>query len=127
MTGNWAGTYIYGEGYPDDLVGKSTAFRMSLTETEGIIQGIATDMEKNVSEAAISGFIENNFLSFVKVYGRETDEHGDPLRPIPEIHYTGNFIGNAFEGTWAITWNDIDENGFGVEYTTHGTWQMSKA
>lgn len=137
FTGIWYGQYSYGAGYGEDYEGMSTTFEISLTMKDGILHGTCVDDPAVVSlkkPATIEGFIEGAFISFVKKYANAwiTDVSGRvvefPNRASHEIHYTGHFVEDRFEGEWEImNTSHINEEGNIVEDALRGTWSMRHA
>jgi hypothetical protein len=135
MIDTWAGFYTLEVGYPFEQRSKPFKFWLEWTVENGIIKGTCIDEEsrKVFSEPAkIHGFIEADFVSFIKKYPYSWgyDENNDlilvdNISP-PEIHYTGNFIEKHFEGIWEMTLDSSAANGQVYEKYYSGTWLMKR-
>lgn len=137
FTGTWYGQYFYGASYGEDYEGMFTSFEITLTMKDGVLRGTCVDDPAVFAfkkPATIEGFIDGAFISFVKKYANAwtTDASGRvvefPNRPSHEIHYTGHFVEDHFEGEWEIINNThIDAQGNMVDDTLRGTWSMRHA
>jgi hypothetical protein len=135
MTGKWTGEYTYGKGYPEEDQGTSVVFNLVMNYEEGDITGSCTDDESLKifdKPATIQGFIDNDFISFIKKYPSlwTIDEKGnaqifEDIPPI-EIHYYGHFADNKFSGEWDMSFEIEDEHGDSHFASCAGTWSMYK-
>ena len=107
MTDKWKGFYTCENGYPVEDCGKPFAFQIEWTIKDGRIKGSSLDEECKglFSEpASIEGFIDGDFVSFIKKYPAcwgYDEEHNLCIMdniPAPEIHYAGHFTEKHFEG-----------------------------
>lgn len=129
------GQYTYGELYPDNLKGVSVPFVIEWLLIDGIIEGTCVDEEgKEIFDqpASIMGFIDNGIISFIKQYPKhwEVDDGGfvrvsDDIPP-SEIHYSGIWIDDHFEGEWEITVSYVSEYGRLEQFDCTGTWTLYK-
>ena len=136
FTGKWNGQYTLGDTYSEDMKGISRPFSIDMTYLDGIISGTCVDegIENIFTEpATINGFIEDNFISFIKKYPChwETDDKGNIRKdlelPSLEIHYSGQFDQNMFRGNWEMEMLFKDDNGYDFEYVFTGTWTMLRS
>jgi hypothetical protein len=136
ISGKWKGEYICGPEY-ENHQGRTVEFILELIENSGLIRGICIDFatKEYFSEPiTVSGFIDNDFISFTKQYPFTyfIDEQGkviiDRSKPHPEITYSGEFDRetNTFVGEWDIV---VDSQKFGDGYfddSLTGTWTMKR-
>lgn len=141
LTGHWKGKYVYGKGYPKDMVGGSAPFEFKIQDIDGNITGICFDeivqaVEGN--ESTIEGSFKGNFIQFVKKYKHHLAV-GDEGNYIMEdsiqtegVHYVGHFHKKFFSrkvyfvGEWQIVSEYTDESGKTYTDVVEGTWTMSK-
>lgn len=127
----WKGSYTYGENYPAAVVGTSVEFEMEWTEENGQIRGTSTENGEN-KNAVIEGVIEQDIISFEKTYPclSEMDDEGNTTlfenEPSQEIHYTGKWIQDHYEGKWEIVTIVVFENGDIAQFVSDGTWVLYK-
>jgi hypothetical protein len=134
MNQKWNGHYVYGEGYPDNLYGQAVPFDIEWTNNDGSLTGTCTDevTAKYYKDrpASIQGFIDGSTISFIKQYPCycTIDEAGNVTlyenQPASEIHYSGTWIDDHFEGEWEISMIYITEDGYPQEHVCMGTWSM---
>lgn len=124
LAGKWTGQYTYGDEYADDIRGLSVPFIIDITvDADGELAGMCVDMDEEQLEAAVKGYIEDGYISFIKKY-METGSTEEPA--VPEIHYYGEYRDGAFVGEWEIEWSVINEAGSRVEYLSTGIWEMRR-
>jgi hypothetical protein len=120
---------------PDGTTETTISFQIQWTVEDGLITGTCTDQQfsRLTSEpASITGFIEDNFISFVKSYpiAWRLDENRIPRLDLDsrphEVHYSGYMQDGHFEGEWEISFTWFDEHGEPYEYYDSGPWQMDK-
>lgn len=138
MEGNWKGFYSYGPEYGEELNGQKVYFRIHLTSSESEFEGTSIDTEgigSDFDKATIKGFIEDDFISFVKTYPRKIyiNEDGttiaDESEKPAEIYYTGNYnhLNKKFEGQWELIDHSQDLGEYGwLEDVSTGLWEMEK-
>jgi len=135
FSGHWQGEYTYGHGYPKNYIGKSVSFDISMTLTDGVLKGTCTDDKEKVpvsKPAIMDGFIEGNFISFIKQYAHAWEIEADGTviehenQPSHEIHYTGTYDTDGFTGDWEIAMTYVYPNGVLQEYLVGGTWSMKR-
>lgn len=133
FSGEWIGYYTL---YYENNISKDYAFKINMRVHDGVLKGSCVDDESVVvfdEPATIEGFIEENFISFIKKYPHAwaMDENGNPLKfkdvASYEFHYAGNFENGLFTGYWEISTGETDENGQINNIDSQGTWQMRKA
>lgn len=131
LSGSWKGSYSYGD---DDSLKEE--FELTLSDDDGVIQGVGYDLPADELKFYLSGFFEDGILSLVKRYDGLYfhDDQGntylDEAMLSQEIQYTGTYDlkERAFIGTWEIL---IDENQVGLqeEYDAeyiYGGFKLSK-
>jgi hypothetical protein len=133
MKGKWQGEYTYGEGYPDIYKGKTVAFELNLISNGVEFEGFFKDDEtKNIFDTpgTVHGYLENDVVVFSKWYPclwqlSDTGEM-EVCKDFPshEIYYTGNLIGDHFQGFWEIPAQFVDDLGSYTEIYGSGTWSM---
>ncbi len=133
MTENWQGQYTYGDTYTDEYKGRSVSFTISWDNTDGTIKGTCIDKDHPFGLTAnIEGFIEENFISFIKTYPCywEIDENNEPRiirdKPSQVIHYSGFFTDDHFEGEWEIPFSYKTPDGDMIELFYEGIWTLSR-
>ncbi|WP_157604575.1 hypothetical protein [Solitalea canadensis] len=135
FSGKWSGHYMYGDTYPDGIRHTSTPFIINMTVINGNLKGTCEDIfGTNVFEdtAVITGFIEDNFTSFIKEYPclMQFDEHMQrkvfPEFPSQKIHYSGVFEDGKFVGEWDMDMSFEDHDGNIITIMHAGTWVMEK-
>lgn len=136
FSGNWEGEYTYEENYFQDRRDICVAFSIAMEVKDGLVKGHCIDDEMGggaANPAIIEGFIEGNFISFLKRYDHfwYVEENNKvthvPSVPSHEVHYSGFFEEDLFVGKWEITQQYIDGDGFSHELAFFGTWTMKKA
>jgi hypothetical protein len=112
MIKTWKGVYRF-EKAPEALHSKSIAFEMHIDENDGSFSGKFSDEEYATiceHEAKVSGFFEENYISFVVVYPfrRVYKEDGTPVLITDftdqEVTYYGEFEEDSTKilGNWEI-------------------------
>ena len=135
LTGNWQGFYEYGLGYELPFFGQRVKIKTTITDVNGSFTG---EIEEELSEfsvqlkSSIKGFIENDFISFVKKYSQKPvlDNSSEIIYENGhlEIEHEG-FIdeeNQSIYGKWLIREIMSDENLGTFEYTTEGIWLLSR-
>lgn len=137
MTGQWQGEFTYGPEYGEDYEGKKVGFMLRLKDMDGQFEGDCIDeeaIETGPLVASINGFVERDFISFIKQYpfSHSVDEEGqshiDYTQPHPEIHYSGYYDASTqtFSGEWEmVVEEEISDDGT-LEYLLTGEWKMKK-
>lgn len=138
VAGTWYGEQTYNDDHRPELQGKKMSFRLTLDENDGDISGECIDTEGTgiVPEAAsITGFIDEDILSFVKQYPNhyfinyQTEiEKIDEKEP-PEINFTGSYNreNDTFEGEWHVVF-EVKQFTFGfAEQIISGTWSIKRS
>ena len=135
-SGQWAGQYTLGDGYPEAMIGSMTTFDITMEVTDGELKGTCRDDENEVpmdAPAIIEGFVRGGFINFVKRYAHAwaNDEQNNFLEtpdvPSHEVIYTGYYKDGLFEGEWEIvSHTEVFPDGSMREYLLHGTWSMKK-
>lgn len=136
LEGQWIGIITYGPEY-GEFEGKELFFAANFIQTADTFTGTAIDTGgafPNEEEATISGFLEEDKISFVKQYPYEgfIEEDGTVTtnkdKPGPEIHYIGkyNTLTNSFEGTWEIAMDEFQYGDGWFENIATGTWTMKR-
>lgn len=127
LSGNWQGFYEYGLGYELPFFGQRVKIKAAITDVNGSFTG---EIEEDNSEfsvqlkSSIKGFVEDDFISFVKKYSNPNSEENDLL----EVEYEG-FIdeeNQSIYGSWLIKEVMTDENLGTFDYTTEGIWLLSR-
>ncbi len=108
LNGTWEGSFTYGENYAEAIVGQSVAFKMQINEQDNDLTGTCQDEDQHDNPAKIKGFVDEDFVSFVKTYRIYigVDENGatfsDPGQPPHEIHYSGTLSEDTIEGIFEL-------------------------
>ncbi|MCI4671140.1 MAG: hypothetical protein MRZ79_23580 [Bacteroidia bacterium] len=136
LTGRWKGYYIYGNGYGLPYFGQKVEFESEMIQRKDEVSGVITEKgEYSVPmEATFSGFVQGNFLSFIKNYpGKaQIDEEGDlnveANGNSHEIHYQGYLDQehDSIYGRWSIS--QVVRGPFGEEMThiCEGLWLIKR-
>ena len=129
ITGNWIGEFTYGDGYGDDLRGRSVKFSMNLYYDGNILKGTSMDEEAQQffrQPAIIEGTFENKVLVFYltyqlnAVYGSKKNDHNYSSEAIQYIGHLKKKLfskSHFFEGIWE----------YSRSYLGSGVWKMQKA
>lgn len=136
--GQWAGFFDYGPQYGSELHGEKVSFRLYIKfYWDGQFIGECVDYDgvgSNFEKATINGFLDGDFISFIKRYTHFLgfDESGNPIedesKPHPEIYYQGQYNQNrkAFIGSWEM---QIENSSFDekseIEISS-GKWEAIK-
>jgi hypothetical protein len=131
FSGIWQGEYICGPSYPEGVRDVPVNFQFDLTVTDGVIKGTFTEDIAIKQPGTIEGFIEEDFISFIKKYpyAWSYDEHRNlieyPDQPSHETHYTGNYSDDSFSGEWEIIISqEVQYDGSILTFFLSGTWSM---
>jgi len=135
LTGEWQGFYEYGSGYELPYFGQRVHIKASIIDSNGSFTGEIVEDGSVFSvklEATIKGFIEDDFISFIKKYPKrpiilehstKIDYEESPL----EIEHEG-FVdeqNNSIYGSWFIHETITDEYGT-FENVSQGIWLLTK-
>lgn len=137
LNGKWAGTLVYGNGYPENIINQELSFELIISEFNEVITGYGKDIAGcgiNPSECHIRGFVDGDMISFIKQYKSAGyfDQHGASFiiedKASIDITYNGTFNPekNQYEGEWDIL---LDQEQYGNKtfiYECVGTWTMHK-
>ena len=135
LTGNWQGFYEYGSGYDLPHFGQRVNIKASIIDINGSFTGEIKEDSSVFStklEATIKGFVEADFISFVKKYSKRPIivEHSATIKYEEgslEIEHEG-FVyvqNNSIYGNWLIIETITDEFGT-FENSTQGIWLLTK-
>lgn len=130
---SWKGKYTYEEGFPIDA---SFDFELKVQYNDGSFDGIAIEEEftKLSGESAhVKGFIEEDYISFVKTYPFKFEEQEDGTVVIDrnerghKVEYDGYFNSeqNRWEGNWNIVSDEIKIFADEYEIFEKGFWYMN--
>ena len=136
LTGYWKGKYTLGPEYGSDA-GITSEFTFDITDNNGEIIGISNEPElKGLidDQITITGFFEDNILSFIKHYPYTfySDESGkivvDKETKHPEIEYTGEYnkAEDKFYGSWMMIIDTIQDSERTMNSILTGTWEISR-
>ncbi len=136
IIGKWRGYYEYGLGYTLPQFGERVDISVTFEGTNDKFTGQVTEGKSEYSvplKGEISGFSENEFISFIKRYPSYPMLKEEGKSEIIfekgqlEIEHEG-FIDSknmSMYGGWYITENKKDELG-SFEVTTQGIWMLRK-
>ena len=139
ISGEWSGHFTYGPGY-DKLRGTSVPFTLFLEDLgDDQFKGTCIDeetIERKIPPAAVKGFLEDNYVSFIKQYENlfKMDKQGNkvPVKSleVPELRYEGSWdpATELFTGIWELE-GKMTLFGIGFSHNRiigEGTWEMSK-
>ena len=138
LSGQWFGFYKYGEDYPSEIIGEKIIFSINIEKIFNNrfsgkcveISGIHLIEEISL----IEGFIENDFISFQKLYKSKYsfDDEGKSIEIVDqslyELSYEGRYDFNSknFLGEWEIWKNDRLPGESNYILIGAGSWEMSK-
>ena len=135
-SGKWKGFYEFGAGYPLPYFAGRVQFELILAEADTRITGICTELASEISndsEARIEGFVEENFISFRKIYAHSDaiNEDGTISRELDKeniIYYYGDYDPKAdcMFGTWEISNEENGINNEGQFSTASGLWKCER-
>lgn len=141
LTGHWKGKYIYGQGYPDYMIGMEESFYLFITDENGSIAGMCIDkitQSMNDNEAHISGVFFDNTIKFTKTYKIHGSIDEDETPYVDEgvetngVDYVGRLKRKLFsrtyyfEGEWSINHSYKRTSGSIKSYKCLGYWSMDK-
>lgn len=131
LTGIWKGEYSFNHGSETEPQIELIPFTLTLSEADGVLKGTCTE---KVGKANIQGFIEEDFISFIKNYKEQDIDEEDQKfeeKNNPDITFSGNYNPGtkSFEGVWELI---LDEEKIGIteDYVLElqtGNWSMKKA
>ena len=109
----WKGKHNFNEEHGEIFKDKSIDFEMHITVDDGSFSGTFIDpefAELNETEIKVSGFFEDNFVSFVITYPFRKIYNGDGTPVLlmdklnHEVNYYGEFQENSkiISGDWEI-------------------------
>lgn len=138
ISGKWYGQYTNGPEY-GELEGRSVNFELVITMLEdGTFEGALQDVGEGAAlseiPSKISGFMEEDYISFFDVMGPKTELDVDGKRVpsqrllTPNVHYYGNYDADtvSFYGEFEVEAEDdepVDKNRILI-WT--GTWTMQR-
>ncbi|MEQ9425700.1 MAG: hypothetical protein RJQ09_14850 [Cyclobacteriaceae bacterium] len=135
LTGTWEGEYSINIGTDEEPNVEFHAFQLKLIDKSGELTGTAHDLTLSEEPSTISGFRDNDIVSFIKKYTRlvfaeDGEYYGDETEQHPDIHYSGTFNiqENCYQGTWEIHENEEREglqDEFEDQYFS-GNWYMRR-
>ena len=136
LSGNWEGFYEYGQGYTLPHFGKRVKIVATISEANFSFTGTINEEQNEYSvplEATIKGFIDDDFISFVKTYPKKPilKEFGKTEIIFEnsklEIEHEGfvDVENNSIYGNWYIKELITDEFG-SFENIIQGIWILSK-
>lgn len=141
LNGSWEGWFVYGTGYPEEMIGSRERFSLELSLTGSRVEGQCHDRYTTMlfdAAASIEGSYQPATLSFVKRYPcrMRIDENNrysiDPANPSHEINYEGQYLNgwlsryHRITGTWWIEESFVHPQGGLETVTVHGSWVMKK-
>jgi hypothetical protein len=133
MKQTWTGHFTYREGYTGIEQELIVPFTIEWDLENDIIDGDCIDDEAKTlfsRPATVRGFIEDGMISFIKQYPAawSKDQTGQAFiiddKPAPEIHYSGTWAGDHYEGEWEMTETALTEEGDIEEFYSTGEWRM---
>lgn len=109
----WKGKHNFNEEHGEIFKDKSIAFEMQITVDDGSFSGTFIDpefAELNETEIKVSGFFEDNFVSFVVTYPfrKIYNSNGDAVLLMEKINHEVNYYGEfpddskIISGDWEI-------------------------
>jgi hypothetical protein len=136
--GEWLGVFRYDDSYSEGLVGQSVSFRIIIHEQSADeFTGECFDLNGTGAipeAAAIRGFTDGNFISFIKQYpyhriiNKEGELKLDKSHPHPEIAYSGFYDEQSEK--WIGNWEmqiELGRAGWDWDdYFFSGTWEMAR-
>ena len=135
LTGTWEGEYSVNIGTDEEPNIEYHSFILQLTDLNGEFSGNSQDLTLSNEPSKISGFRENDLISFIKKYNRlvfteQGDYFGDDSEEHPDIHYLGTFNKeeNCYQGSWEIH-EEEEQVGLQEEFNDKhftGNWSMRK-
>jgi len=136
ITGQWAGTIIYGKEYRTHF-NKELYFDMDINQENEKISGTTTDtggFGMSPDKATIIGKMTNNKINFIKQYssmhsyGSDGKTIVDKSKRGPEINYSGvyNEGENSFIGDWKMTVKVKIFWLIPLKMSASGTWMMKR-
>ena len=136
LNGKWSGYYEYGPGYFYPFFGSRVDFEINfILNNQGSFKGSIQEIPSQFSvpiEAEVKGFVDNDFISFVKSYKvrPEISEDGKSIiikDGILEISFTGYIDKEnaCIYGAWDLE-EPFTENGETFIDYLSGIWMIKK-
>ena len=137
LEGKWKGYYAYGQGYPPPYFGERVAMEVILKgDDDDGFEGIASEEESPISipdESKISGFMQEDMISFVKTYPNyyqlnEDREYGVQEGKEMELRNHGYYDEKyaCFFGFWELE-VEVFDNIMGPSQVIYGgTWKLER-
>lgn len=134
ISGIWEGYYEYGYGYVLPYFGERVKITLQMDGNQGNFKGRIVEEKSNFSvpyESIVEGFIENNIVSFNKIYPVIPNIQDDNITieyfdGNLEIDHSGYFDedNSAMYGTWII--HNLDEEAEAQGHFCAGTWLLKR-
>lgn len=136
LGGTWNGEYSINHGTEEEPEISYFNFKIKIKEEDGSFTGTFTDQTIVSDESQIQGFIEDNFISFIRPVEQSSEfreflnfELEDENKPL-EFNFSGNWNSEeeSFVGVWDLE-IDVEREGLQedvlVESRTGG-WYLSR-
>jgi len=135
LSGKWVGYYEYGLGYDLPYFGQRVKCSMEIIVKDGLIKGTVTEEESEFSVSSgstVSGFIENNLVSFVNKYPVSPQINNKNQVVIKtgelEVNYSGNLDLEKMTmfGLWTIEAYETSPYDINNPIQSEGIWLFKK-
>jgi hypothetical protein len=115
IQGTWNGEYSINYGTEDEPDIQYFSFELRIKGDEDGFNGEFIDQTLRTQNSEVKGFVESDFISFVRTANSQQELHEFLAFEPSELSYEFNFSGNyneqekAFEGIWEAVVEEVNE------------------
>ncbi len=135
IQGTWNGEYTINYGTEEEPDIQYFAFEIRIKGDYNAFRGRFIDQTLKTNNSEIQGFLEDDFISFIRTVNSETElfeflsfEPRD--NRVSEFNFFGNYSEEEqpFTGIWELIVDEVNENlqESGVEELRTGAWYIQK-
>lgn len=134
IQGTWNGEYSINHGTEDEPDSHYFSFELRIKGDEDGFTGKFIDQTLRTDNSEVKGFVERDFISFVRTANSDPEFHEFLDFEPSELSYEFNFSGNynkhekAFEGIWEAVVEEVNEGlqESVLEEIRTGAWYLRK-
>ncbi len=135
LNGLWRGSYTFDPEFENENLERFFELTLQVDDDDEISGEIrdSVDGDQVHRVATLSGFIEEEEISFIKQYpylllrNEKNETIVDESKAHPEIHYHGEINESGIEGTWEMEAAVLFAAGSYHSQLVTGKWKMVKA